>query len=147
MPKHTNKSEKHNAARGGSTFIGILIGLVLGLAIALGVAWYINKLPNPFKEKPQAPLPPRVEAPAPKGAEPPPVVADKSKLTAQEMLTKGDPITLQTRKSPDGSIYLAGIYRPDKKTNLTVTYVAKVNADGKPGWMQSFNFKVEILPR
>ena len=62
-----------------------------------------------------------------------------------EMLTKGDPITLQTRKSPDGSIYLAGIYRPDKKTNLTVTYVAKVNADGKPGWMQSFNFKVDSL--
>jgi hypothetical protein len=61
------------------------------------------------------------------------------------MLTKGDPITLQTRKSPDGSIYLAGIYRPDKKTNLTVTYVAKVNADGKPGWMQSFNFKVDSL--
>ena len=60
-----------------------------------------------------------------------------------EALAKGDPITLQSRKSPDGSTYLAGIYRPDKKTNLTVTYVARVNADGKPGWMQSFNFKVD----
>ncbi len=61
----------HNARlaprSGGSTFIGILIGLVLGLAIALGVAWYINKMPNPFREKPQAPavpVPSRVETPA-----------------------------------------------------------------------------------
>ena len=60
MPKHADnsaKTEKRSGGRGapgGSTFIGILIGLVLGLAIALGVAWYINKLPNPFREKPQA---------------------------------------------------------------------------------------------
>ncbi len=62
-----------------------------------------------------------------------------------EMLAKGDPITLQSRKSPDGSTYLAGIYRPDKKTNLTVAYVAHVNADGKPGWMQSFNYKIDSV--
>lgn len=55
---------------GGSTFVGILIGLVLGLTIALGVAWYINKLPNPFREKSQAPAVPA----APK-AETPAVVA------------------------------------------------------------------------
>ena len=55
----------------GSTFIGLLIGLVLGLTIALGVAWYINKLPNPFKEKERAPLSPVVEAPpAPKSTAP-----------------------------------------------------------------------------
>ena len=93
MPKHPKKSDKHNTDRGGSTFIGILIGLVLGLAIALGVAWYINKLPNPFREKAQVPLPPRIEVPLPKAAEPPPVVSEKSeksKLTAQEMLTKGE---------------------------------------------------------
>ena len=54
-----NSSHTHGTQRGGSTFIGILIGLVLGLAIALGVAWYINKLPNPFNVKPQAPLPPK----------------------------------------------------------------------------------------
>ncbi len=60
-----------------------------------------------------------------------------------ESLAKGDPITLQSRRSPDGSMYLAGTYVPDKKTNLTVTYVARINADGKPGWMQSFSFKVD----
>ncbi len=62
-----------------------------------------------------------------------------------EALVKGDPITLQSRRSPDGSLYLAGIYKPDKKTNLTVTYVARVNADGKPAWMQSFSYKVDSL--
>lgn len=84
----------------GSTFIGILIGLVLGLAIALGVAWYINKLPNPFREKPPAtkivvPLPKLAPSADPvKGsasssaAEPAP--AEKPNLTAQELLTKGE---------------------------------------------------------
>ena len=99
MAKQPDKREKHRTRGGGSTFIGILIGLVLGLAIALGVAWYINRLPNPFREKPQAPLLPKIApppepvrdaAPAPKVSEPPAVVADKSKLTAQEMLTKGE---------------------------------------------------------
>jgi cell division protein FtsN len=49
----------------GSTFVGILIGLILGLSIALGVAWYINKLPNPFSKAPQAPAPPKAETPKP----------------------------------------------------------------------------------
>jgi len=33
---------------GGSLLAGIFIGLALGLVIALLVAWYINKMPNPF---------------------------------------------------------------------------------------------------
>ena len=99
MLKHPSKSEKYNAGRGGSTFIGILIGLVLGLAIALGVAWYINKLPNPFREKAQAPLPPRFDPSVPKAAEPPSVVSDKPKLTAQEMLTKGEGATAPVDKA------------------------------------------------
>ena len=68
MRKPATQSAKSAKRGGGSTFIGILIGLVLGLTIALGVAWYINKLPNPFREKPQAPAtptPPKVETPAP----------------------------------------------------------------------------------
>jgi cell division protein FtsN len=60
MPKDYNKRpKKHGNNPGGSTFVGILIGLVLGLSIALAVAWYINKMPNPFKEKAQAPTPPK----------------------------------------------------------------------------------------
>jgi cell division protein FtsN len=55
----------------GSTFVGILIGLVLGLSIALAVAWYINKLPNPFSKAPQAPPPPKAGVAPPKQAEAP----------------------------------------------------------------------------
>ena len=121
MPKQSNRRESavkrssSPASPGGSTFIGILIGLVLGLAIALGVAWYINKLPNPFREKPQVPLSPKAEvpapkvappaepireaAPAPKVSEPPAVVSDKAKLTAQELLTKGEGATAAAEKA------------------------------------------------
>ncbi len=59
------------AYAGGSTFVGILIGLVLGLSIALGVAWYINKLPNPFREKPQGPAAPTPEPTKAEKAAPP----------------------------------------------------------------------------
>ena len=122
MRKHSAKqahtrdgsgSKKHAAGGGGSTFVGILIGLVLGLAIALGVAWYISKLPNPFKERPQVPLPQKAESPAPKGG--PPVdplkdakaadsttaSGDKSKPSAQEMLTKGERATSATDKAAE----------------------------------------------
>jgi cell division protein FtsN len=62
MSKDYNKSSKKRSdGRGGSMFVGILIGLVLGLTVALGVAWYINKMPNPFREKPQAPPPAKAE--------------------------------------------------------------------------------------
>ncbi|HTE15277.1 MAG TPA: SPOR domain-containing protein [Burkholderiales bacterium] len=94
MAKLSKKSEKTKARRGGSTFLGILIGLVLGLFIALGVAWYINKLPNPFKDKSQPsrtvpPAYPAKDAPtAPKASVP--AVDDKAKPSAQEMQTKGE---------------------------------------------------------
>src|SRR5688572_17712283 len=50
---------------GSSLLIGILIGLVLGLVIALGVAWYINKMPSPFLDRPPAKGEPAKGAPAP----------------------------------------------------------------------------------
>src|SRR5690349_7032386 len=40
---------------GSSLLVGVLIGLVLGLGIALAVAWYINKMPNPFSPRPSTP--------------------------------------------------------------------------------------------
>lgn len=66
-------------------------------------------------------------------------------VATPELLTKGDPLTLQSKRSPDGSMYLAGIFRPDKKTNLTQTFVARVLPDGKPGWLHPFAFKVDSL--
>jgi cell division protein FtsN len=41
--------------KGSSLLAGVLIGLILGLSIALGVAWYINKMPNPFSSRATAP--------------------------------------------------------------------------------------------
>lgn len=61
---------------------GILIGLVLGLFIALGVAWYINKMPNPFSSSRPPPLLP-TPALKPETSKAPPLpsarVEDKAK--------------------------------------------------------------------
>ena len=82
MPKDYNKSRNtRSSGRGGSMFVGILIGLVLGLSIALGVAWYINRMPNPFKGKPQAPLLPKIDPPK---ATPPPAKAAESGASSTE---------------------------------------------------------------
>ena len=93
MPKDYNKKEKtRGGGRGGSMFVGILIGLVLGLSIALGVAWYINKMPNPFREKPQVAPPPKASLPPAKAADPgaPAAAADKGpRFTFPEIL-KGE---------------------------------------------------------
>jgi cell division protein FtsN len=50
MAKDYKPTERRRSPRpnGSSLLTGILIGLVLGLSVALGVAWYINKMPNPF---------------------------------------------------------------------------------------------------
>ncbi len=117
MPKPAlNRAKPVKQSGVGSTFIGILIGLVLGLFIALGVAWYINKLPNPFREKPQGPkletpvasdaksAPPEpgknttTDAAAPKVTE---SATDKPKLSAQEMLTKGEGMAATPEKAAD----------------------------------------------
>jgi cell division protein FtsN len=81
MPKYPNKTARNRSDGGGSMFVGILLGLVLGLSIALGVAWYINKMPNPFKEKAQAPPAPKAEAPRPT---PPAKTADAGATTADK---------------------------------------------------------------
>ena len=64
-------------------------------------------------------------------------------LLTPELLEKGEPVTLQNLRNPDGSTYLAGVYKPDKKINNVVTFVARVNPDGKPGWFQNFNIKMD----
>ena len=57
MTKDYKGSERKSGSRkGGSSLLaGILIGLILGLGIALGVAWYINKAPSPFLNRPAPP--------------------------------------------------------------------------------------------
>jgi cell division protein FtsN len=48
MSKDYKRPEPAARGSGSQLLVGILIGLVLGLGIALAVAWYINKMPNPF---------------------------------------------------------------------------------------------------
>jgi len=64
MSRDYHLPEPEPRGSGSSLIIGILIGLVLGLGIALGVAWYINKMPSPFRAQP---APGKGEPPA-KGA-------------------------------------------------------------------------------
>jgi cell division protein FtsN len=39
----------------GGTLLGIFIGLILGLSMAIGIAWYMNKAPIPFINRPKPP--------------------------------------------------------------------------------------------
>lgn len=65
MTKDYKGGERKSSGRkgGSSLLVGILIGLILGLGIALGVAWYINKMPSPFLNRPAPPA----KSEAPKG--------------------------------------------------------------------------------
>lgn len=46
------KLKSGRTGRAGSLLTGILIGVLLGLGIALAVAWYINRMPGPFLNRP-----------------------------------------------------------------------------------------------
>jgi cell division protein FtsN len=63
MSKDYRRPEPQARGGGSSLLIGILIGLVLGLVIALGVAWYINKMPSPFLDRPPLKSEPAKAAP------------------------------------------------------------------------------------
>ncbi len=65
------------------------------------------------------------------------------KLLQPEDLNKGLLSTLFNQKNPDGSAYLAGIHKPDKKINNAIVFVARVLPDGKVAWLNSFNPKID----
>mgnify|MGYP003576335359 CR=1 FL=1 len=69
MSKDYKRPEPPARGSSSSLLIGILIGLVLGLVIALGVAWYINKMPSPFLDRPPTKSEPAKGPPAPKSQE------------------------------------------------------------------------------
>ncbi len=52
-------------------------------------------------------------------------------------------ITQKKLISPDGSTYLLGVGKPDKKNNNLVSFIARVNPDGKAGWMQNYSFSID----
>lgn len=61
----------------------------------------------------------------------------------QEDLDKGLLFTVFNKRNPDGSAYLAGIHKPDKKVNNNVVFVTKISPDGKVAWFQTFNPKID----
>ena len=72
---------------GGSFLLGMFVGLLVGLAIALGVAFYLNKTPLPFLDKPKPAAgsdasKPAVVAGMPQGA----AKADKPKFDFYKIL-------------------------------------------------------------
>jgi len=68
---YKQRPEPKSRGGGSSLLVGILIGLVLGLCIALAVAWYINKMPSPFR-------PPAAKPEPAKGASAPAKSEDKA---------------------------------------------------------------------
>jgi cell division protein FtsN len=73
-------------------FVGLLTGLVIGLGIALAVAWYVNKLPNPFAQKPNTPAPGRPDPSrpeAPKAESPASRKSGAASDTASDQKTPG----------------------------------------------------------
>jgi hypothetical protein len=60
-----------------------------------------------------------------------------------EALEAGTPITLFNRKNPDGSAYLAGLYKADKKKNVTFTFLVRIAPDGREAWFKNFNLPVD----
>jgi len=49
-------------------------------------------------------------------------------------------LTMHRQDNADGSFYLSGTHRPDKKNNNLVAFVARITSDGKMGWFKEFNF-------
>jgi hypothetical protein len=52
-------------------------------------------------------------------------------------------VTQMRLTSADGSIYLLGVAKPDKKANNQIAFIARVNPDGKPGWLQPYNMSID----
>lgn len=56
-------------------------------------------------------------------------------------------LTQKISRLPDGSAYLAGVHKMNKKANNNVTgFVARLNPDGKPAWLKEINFAPDSLP-
>ncbi|HTH55528.1 MAG TPA: hypothetical protein VL728_05740 [Cyclobacteriaceae bacterium] len=66
---------------------------------------------------------------------------------SRELLNKGETITLFSKASPDGSTFLSGVYKIDKKVKFFAAFLARIGPDGKPSWMKSFEYKKDSLSK
>lgn len=66
---------------------------------------------------------------------------------SQELMDKGDPLTLKKLKTVDGGFYLTGIYKADKKISNLSSFLVRVNPDGKAAWIKNFENKIDSLSK
>jgi hypothetical protein len=67
------------------------------------------------------------------------------KKSAMELDNTGI-LTQKISRLPDGSTYLAGVHKTNKKTNNNlIVYVARLNPDGKAAWIRELNFAPDSL--
>lgn len=105
------------AAKTNTLLLGIVVGLVLGLTIALGVAWYINKMPSPFKHL-QIPEPPATTS-TPTPAAPTTTTTQQQHFDFYKILP-GNNDTTGTPVSPTPS----ALSKPKPASNNTATTAA-----------------------
>jgi hypothetical protein len=57
-------------------------------------------------------------------------------------------LTQRISRLPDGSTYLAGVHKMNKKAgNNVIGFVARLNPDGKAAWLKELNFTPDSLPQ
>lgn len=74
-------------------------------------------------------------------------ISTQSTEFSRELLNKGEPITLMSKASPDGSTFLSGVYKNDKKAKYYASFLAKLGPDGKPVWIKNFEYKKDSLSK
>jgi hypothetical protein len=72
-------------------------------------------------------------------------IPTQTTVFSRELLNKGEPITLFSKASPDGSTFLSGVYKTDKKTKFFAAFLARLGPDGKPAWIKNFEYKKDSL--
>lgn len=68
-------------------------------------------------------------------------------VASQELIDKGDPVTLRSNKNFDGGIYLSGLYKADKKLSNVSSFIMRINPDGKAAWVKNFEYRIDSLSK
>lgn len=67
-------------------------------------------------------------------------IALNPKPSSPDSISSAEVLTMNRQNNADGSFYLSGVHRPDKKNNNLVAFVARVAADGRLAWFKEYNF-------
>ena len=67
------------------------------------------------------------------------------KRDSLEKLDQGILMTQFNKKNPDGSVYICGLYKPDKRKPNIVTYVLHLTPDGKVAWLKDISVSIDSL--